>query len=455
MEDPGETPIDLSGKRVVVMGLGRFGGGVGVTRHLVKQGADVRVTDLQSEQQLGDSLRQLEGLPIQYRLGTHNISDFTTADLIVVNPAVDPRGNRFLRAAQAASIPLTSEIRLLIQSLPNPGRTIGVTGTAGKSTVTAMICHILSKALGTQRVHIGGNIGGSLLGRVDKIQRDDWVVLELSSFMLEGLASDHWSPHVAVVTNLTENHLDRHGSFGAYAAAKQVILKHQTQADHAVLGPGLKPIMHPRAGGVDWIEQPPRPAHPLLIPGQHNQLNAAMAVQAAGAAAGIEPTQGIEALSDFPGLPHRLQLVAEARGIRFYNDSKSTTPQAAMYAIGCFVSQRSASGSAPGVHAILGGYDKAVDLSGLGRYAGEHCHAVYTIGATGDTIAAAAGSGKAKVIPCGTLDLAVQQASRHAHEQAIVLLSPGCASWDQFDHYQQRGGVFIEAVLKHNTEPAP
>ncbi|MEE8459741.1 MAG: Mur ligase family protein, partial [Phycisphaerales bacterium] len=220
--------MDLAGQRVTVMGLGRFGGGVGVARYLIKLGADVLVTDLLSRDDLADSLAQLDGLPIEYRLGEHNVSDFTTADLVVANPAVKP-DNRFLRAAQAAGVPVTSEIRLLVKALPNRLRTIGVTGTAGKSTVTAMIGHILKKAfpqppappgdqdtVAATNVWVGGNLGGSLLDRLDEIGKDDWVVLELSSFMLHGLREDKWSPHIAVVINISPNHLDWHGTFEHY-----------------------------------------------------------------------------------------------------------------------------------------------------------------------------------------------------------------------------------------------
>ena len=238
----------FEGQRVTVMGLGRFGGGVGVARFLAKRGADVLVTDLSPPDKLADSIAKLQPLidagQVTLRLGEHNVSDFTTCDCVVVNPAVPPN-NRFLRAAHAAGIPITTEIRLLVERLPNRLRTIGVTGSAGKSTVTAMIGHVLEKEFAGEgestpsrqdaktprkkrKVWVGGNIGGSLLEKIDEIGEDDWVVLELSSFMLErlrdqpdapGVANEKcrgrgrgWSPHIAVVTNISENHLDWHGS---------------------------------------------------------------------------------------------------------------------------------------------------------------------------------------------------------------------------------------------------
>ncbi len=454
--------------RVVVMGLGRFGGGVGVARYLVKQGADVLVTDLLEADKLADSLAQLDGLPIEYRLGEHNVSDFTTCDMVIANPAIKP-GNRFLRAAQAAGIPITSEIRLLVKALPSRLRTIGVTGTAGKSTVTAMIGHILNLALPQPsatpgdrstttrpKVWVGGNLGGSLLDKIDNIGPDDWVVLELSSFMLHGLREDHWSPHIAVVTNISPNHLDWHGSFDAYLADKQVIFDYQKDVDCAVL-PGWQ-RQHFQLDADRWpdrvfdfdepTEDRVRAADMMIrLPGRHNVLNAEIATGACSFA-GVDPKASKSALADFPGLPHRLQFVLEHNDVRYFNDSKCTTPEAAKLAIESFE---------PGtVHIILGGYDKGSDLQPLAGFAAQRCAGLYTIGATGDVIAAtakdaSAGGGlskgaKASVVRCGELEAAVRQAVQCARPGHVVLLSPACASWDQFDHYEQRGERFIEWV---------
>lgn len=454
--------MDLAGKRVTVMGLGRFGGGVGVARYLVKQGADVLVTDTLPAEQLKESVAQLDGLPIEYRLGEHNVSDFTTCGLVVANPAVKP-DNRFLRAAQAANIPITSEIRLLVEALPNRLRTIGVTGTAGKSTTTAMIGHILRKAYpqppappgdrstatatAAPWIWVGGNIGGSLLDHVDEIGPDDWVVLELSSFMLHGLregAHFHgWSPHIAVVTNISPNHLDWHGSFVDYAADKRVILDYQdTDRGSAVFGPGLHNTLDHRVRDMRFREQADVRANPrieLLLPGFHNQLNATLACDAAQCA-GVDWVSAAQALADFPGLPHRLQFVLEHNGVRYYNDSKCTTPEAAELAIRSFE---------PGTaHIILGGYDKGSDLKPLAGFASEHCAGIYTIGVTGEVIATAAQAASAvcEVVRCETLDVAIREAVNRAKPGQVVLLSPACASWDQFDNYERRGERFIERV---------
>jgi UDP-N-acetylmuramoylalanine--D-glutamate ligase len=382
----------LGRKRVVVMGLGRFGGGVGVARYLATRGVDVLVTDLLGADSLANSLAKLDGLPIRYSLGGHNVRDFTQADLVVVNPAVDPRNNPYLTTALEAGVALTSEIRLLAGALPTRTKTIGVTGTAGKSTVTAMIGHILDSGPGRGRVHIGGNLGGSLLDRIDTITADDWVVLELSSFMLEGLALDGWSPHIAVLTNLSENHLDRHGSWDAYVAAKASIFQHQQPEDYAVL-------LREDASRFDLSRLPGEQTSlladdvpeanldvDLLIPGAHNRMNAAMACTAARFV-GVAWGDAQRAVASFAGLPHRMQLVCEHGDVRYYDDSKSTTPQAAMLAIGCFApspDQASRGEAGGGTHVILGGYDKGSALNELGRFAGANCTGVYTIGATGN-----------------------------------------------------------------------
>ncbi len=445
-------------KRVVVMGLGRFGGGVGVAKYLAARGADVLVTDLLRAGQLHESMTELDGLPIRYRLGGHDVGDFTQADLIVVNPSVDRRGNEYLRAAQGAGATLTSEIRLLIDALPNRHHVIGVTGTTGKSTVTAMLSHVLTKHHSPTRVHIGGNIGGSLLGCLDQIKNDHLVVLELSSFMLDDLDDDHWSPGIAVVTNFAPNHLDRHTSIEDYAAAKQVILKYQERGDTTILGPTA--THWPTNTGVTRHAVAGHDARIVLgIPGTHNRVNATLAYGATQAigVSGIDPAHDF---ADFVGLPHRLQFVCEYNNIRFYNDSKATTPEAVQFAIESLIDDpvvvATPGASSSGVLVILGGYDKGHNLTALGELAGHACRAVFTIGATGDAIAdAAQRSGCANVMRCGSLDRAVEAASQQARPGDAVLLSPGCASWDQFENYEKRGAAFVEAILKYNTQRQP
>lgn len=432
---------DLAGSRVTVMGLGRFGGGIGVTRYLVSRGADVLVTDLEKPEKLAESVERIGDLVrsgrVTLRLGEHNASDFTTCDLVVANPAVArPWENRFLRAAEAARIPLTTEIQLAVDALGPGARVVAITGSAGKSTTTALIHHILA-ALGN-RVHMGGNIGGSLLDRIAEIQAGDIVVLELSSFQLHWLRA--FRSHVAVVTNLDANHLDWHGTLDHYRMSKQRILNGQQPGDVAVLGPDVH----------DWKTNPGvrrvEIAHEsavsgMLIPGAHNELNGAVAVEACRALIGpdrFDEHAAVAAAQSFPGLPHRLRLVATMSGVRFYDDSKSTTPHATMLALEAFSAERESAR----IHLIAGGYDKGQDLAPI-ALAAAHLKGLYAIGATGEWIANAAGH---KATRCGTLENATAAIRERARPGDVVLLSPGCASWDQFENYEKRGERFVALV---------
>ncbi len=307
---------------------------------------------------------------------------------------------------------------------------IGITGTAGKSTTAAMIHHILVRA-GIDS-HCGGNIGGSLLNQLDEIRPHDWIVLELSSAMLYWLGDNigfdgaaGWSPHVAVLTNLHENHLDWHESFAHYQQCKHNIFRYQQSRDHALRG--------------DELESSTEPIR-LQIPGAHNQRNAQLAIDAACAAVTLDPAEAAATLGDFIGLPNRLQLVAEHEGLRFYDDSKSTTPQATVLAVESF-------DEASRIHLIVGGYDKGLDLSPIIQLAAS-LGALYTIGATGRDIADSAARASCCEY-CETLDTAVDRAMSKMRKGDVLLLSPGCASWDQFDNYEQRGEAFSRYVRSH------
>ncbi|MBM4109307.1 MAG: UDP-N-acetylmuramoyl-L-alanine--D-glutamate ligase [Phycisphaerae bacterium] len=437
----------FDGLKVTVMGLGRFGGGVGVVRWLAARGADVLVTDLADRESLGEPLARIGDLVergrVTLRLGEHNVSDFTTCGLVVANPAVPkPWEDRFLRAARAAGVPITTEIGLAVERLPDRRRAIGVTGTAGKSTTSAMIHHVLS-ALAPAGSLLGGNIGGSLLEALDDAPGPRrWVVLELSSFMLHWLGP--WSPGIAVVTNLSANHLDWHGTLGHYRASKQALLDGQRPGDAAVLGPGVADW--PTREGVERVGVG-EGVGGLAVPGGHNAQNAAVAAAACrialardgarGSGQAGRPSHAIEeVLRTFAGLPHRLEAVGARRGRLFYNDSKSTTPEATVLAVRAFDDP-----PGPGagrVHLIAGGYDRKSDLSPIAALAGR-LRGLYAIGATGPWIADRGGPAAHR---CGTLEAAVAAAWARSGPGDVILLSPGCASWDQFTNYEARGEAF-------------
>jgi len=503
---------DFRGKRVTVMGLGSFGGGIGAVQFLAGQEASVTVSDVKPAGELADSLRSIDGLQnVTLHLGGHDERDFRDADLIVASPAIS-RDNHCLQVAREKGIAVTSEMNLFWER--NRGRTICVTGSNGKSTTAALIHACMTAATpevqaphfrvtgsaaeatinvpattgglaslarpthGTHsRVWLGGNIGGSLLPVVEQIQNDDWVILELSSFQLEDLAVLRPNPQAAVVTNFTPNHLDRHGTVEKYRAAKQNILNWQTSDRFAVLNQSDADVLGWRtearkfwfgredegrqgmfAIGFDTYKRqalfrfgPREQVFPLgkwlELPGVHNFQNA-MAAACTALILGEGPTEIEAGLTNFVSLPHRLQLVADIRGRKFYDDSKATTPEAALLAIEAFRSP---------VVLLAGGYDKGVDLADFARgIVSRRVKAVALLGQTGPKLkellrqADPHGGLPAKVQV--TFDAAFQWAAAQSEAGDTVLLSPGCASTDWFPNYEARGDEF--ARLAQSWQPA-
>lgn len=439
----GDAPIDdrcedLHGRRVTVLGLGRFGGGVGVTRWLVGQGAIVTVSDSASPETLAASVEQLAGLDVTLHLGGHDHADVTGADLLVVNPAVPPDAPMVL-SAEKAGVPWTTEINLFLQRCPC--RWVGITGSVGKSTTTAMTGAILERRLTT---HVGGNIGVSLLNSLPEMGASDIAVLELSSFQLESLPKVGISPAVALVTNLSPNHLDRHGDMDRYAAAKKNLFRFQNANDVLILNredESLRDWAPEAPGRVEWFDSAGEP-FALGVPGEHNQLNA-QAAWAIARCLGVSREDAAKGLDLFEGLPHRLQRVAWRRGVTYYNDSKCTTPRGAIVALQAFEPRSAVM--------IVGGYDKGVPFDELAAELAARAKAVLAIGETAESIAAAVEETRndqhqPRVVVCGDLAEAVRQADTIATPGDTVLLSPACASYDQFTNYEQRGERFVQLV---------
>lgn len=428
-----DMDIDWPNTNALVMGLGLFGGGEAATRFLLERGARVIVTDLRSEADLAEVLARIgQSDRLTVRLGGHDLADAEWSDILIVNPAVpSPWNNPMLQAAKASGTRLLTEIRLALGTHPAQ-HVIGITGTQGKSTTAAMVAHILKRLHPELSPRLGGNIGGSLLD--DPPHRDASLVVELSSFMLHWLATDasdegdRFTPGVAAITNLSPNHLDWHETFDHYTASK-----------HAMFNSTVA-CAEPRR------VTPPTDPSPiaLSIPGEHNQTNAALAVaivlehlKVRGVLEEATPALA-EAygavLSDFPGLPHRLYRLGNFGGIECIDDSKATTPAATIRAVGAFPDIHR-------IHLIAGGYDKRSDLCDIAKLA-PTLAGLYTIGATGEALASEGGT------MCETLDNAVACARSRAKPGDILLLSPGCASWDQFTHYEARGRAFFEAVKR-------
>ena len=453
--------IDVAGRRVTVMGLGRFGGGVGAVRFLTSRGARVTVTDLLGADELAGPLARIADCPVEtYRLGGHVENDFIDADLVVVNPAVPPT-NPLLEKCRDWGVPLTSEIALFWRF--HPGRTLGVTGSNGKSTSTAMT-HAMLAAAGLP-CRLGGNIGHSLLPEVDEIGPHEWAVLELSSFQLEDLDRLPASPNVAVVTNFTPNHLDWHGCLSAYRRAKQTILRWQTPEDVAILNQDDADVAAwPTFGRTFWFGDHDTGREGLFqegdehvlrmegrterfplrewvtLPGRHN-LHNAMAAACAAAAAGADLDAVRRGLAAYRPLPHRLQRVAEVAGRTFYNDSLATTPESVIVALGAFCQP---------IVLMLGGYDKEIDLASLAEAAAQKAKAIALMGQTADALGCLIESlpegDDLPIKECASFDEAFDWAVNHSEPGDIVLLSPGCASYDWFRNYAQRGERFVELV---------
>jgi len=421
------------GKRVTVAGLGHFGGGISAARWLASRGARVLVTDTLAPEKLAESVRQLDGLGIEFRLGEHRDEDFTGSDLVVASTAIPPH-NPYLTAARNAGVPITTEIRLFVERCP--ATVWGVTGTKGKSTTTAMLGRMLATRFKT---FVGGNIGKSLLEDLERIGRDDIVVLELSSFMLHYLGQIAWSPHVAVVTLIADDHGPWHGSHQEYIEAKKNILRNQKPDDFAVLNeesPLAMDFAKSTRARVIAYGLGNRKRFDLKIPGEHNQLNVQAAFTAAQTA-GIDFSDAQRALCDFLGLPHRLQLVHESGGVRYFNDSIATIPDAAIAALGAFPSRK--------VIQIVGGFDKQLPLVAMCTALGKRAKAVLCIGQIGPDIARIMGqsqSGGADVSNCGNLATAIVKARSIAVPGDVVLLSPGTSSYGQFASFEERGEAF-------------
>jgi len=389
-------------KRVLVVGLARSG--LAAKAALEAKGTEVVVAD----RTRGDDtdLALLEGV-----------------DLLVKSPGV-PGDAPLVAEARARRIPVWSEIELGARLLPNP--LVGVTGTNGKTTTT----ELLGAMLGARTA---GNVGTALSGLVGEVEPGEWVVCELSSFQLEDI--EELRPRIAVLLNLEPDHLDRHGTFARYRDAKLRIFENQISEDVAVVPRGFGPV--PGAGRrVEFSGDDELPAEPL-IPGAHNRENAAAAT-AAARAAGLGEGKIAAALRSFPGVPHRLELVAELDGVRFVNDSKATNTAAARRALHAY--------EAP-LHLILGGSLKGECFDELAAdVARANVVTAYLIGEAAEPLATDLGYANVPFLVSTTLERAVADAAGAAQAGEIVLLSPACASYDQFRDFEHRGEDFRRLV---------
>jgi len=455
------------------MGLGNFGGGLDTALYAHRQGAKVTVTDLADEDKLGQAakkLRQLETITLH--LGRHDEQDFRQADVLVINPAVGS-ANPYVQTAKQAGAELTSQVELFFQQCR--AVIIAITGSNGKSTTTALTAHLLSQSLSKRQcaytnVHLSGNIGDKpLLGLLDEIGPRDLVVLELSSFQLEQLGQIKRSPFVSLLTNITPNHLDRHKTMEEYIAAKENIFAFQKTYCTDDFEPATaemleqlgidKPAaifngqdqaaseMYQKYSGQSDVnamkysvsDLPDRYGEIFNLPGRANLSNLAAAVKIASIFGGSNKM--IKAgVSSFKGLPDRLECVSKAGGVRWYNDSISTTPESTIVALEAFSQPRIL---------IAGGYDKGADFTLLAEKIVKNAKSLILIGQTAQKIEQAVNNvsnGQYRVFKAGNMKEAVQIGRQLAQKGDVVLLSPACASYGMFQNFRERGRIFTECV---------
>lgn len=448
--------MELKGKKVLVVGLGKSGRAAAL--FLRRKGAQVTVSDTRSAEALGKDIPALLEEGIAVEAGGHGLLTFRRQDLIVVSPGV-PIDTPELVQVKAFGLPIIGEVELAAQYLK--GKTLAITGSNGKTTTTSLCGAILKAA--KLPVEVGGNIGVPVIALVDQSRDDGWSVLEVSSFQLE--TTYKFRPDIAVILNVTPDHLDRHGTFENYTAAKERIFANQTAEDALVLNAdddvaaraaaraksrifwfSAKRIVRQGAfvheGAIVFrASEQAAPEFILKIEeiplkGNHNVENVLAAVCAARIA-GVAPDAIRTAVASFKAVEHRLEFVASIHGVDYYNDSKATNVDAAAKAIAAFPG---------GIHLILGGKDKNSDYRQLRSLLEERVKTVYTIGAAAEKIETHI-YGAVPVVSAGTLDQAVAKAAEAAQPGEIVLLAPACSSFDQFENYEHRGQVFKELVF--------
>jgi UDP-N-acetylmuramoylalanine--D-glutamate ligase len=450
--------MELSGKRVLVVGLGKSG--VASALFLKSRGARVTVSDSKPEAELRNEILLLLEHGITVETGGHGERTFRGQDLIVVSPGVPVDAPLLVQARSMGESSVTGtiigEIELAARFLP--GKIVAITGANGKTTTTSLAGEII--AAGNFSTLVGGNIGTPAISFVDEAGPSTWIVLEVSSFQLETIVE--FRPRIAVILNITPDHLDRHKTFDNYVNAKARVFENQRADDFTVLNADdttAAGLADRTRGQVVWFsrkkevergaivrgrniyfrdgqrEREILPFDEVSLKGGHNLENVLAGVSV-GMLVGCQPEQIREAVRHFKGVEHRLEFVARVAGADYYNDSKATNVDATIKALESF----------PGnVHLILGGKDKDSDYSVLQDLLRERVKRVYTIGAAAAKIEAQI-QGATEIVHAEILEKAVRLASEGAAAGDVVLLAPACASFDQFQSYEHRGRVFKETV---------
>ena len=447
--------LDVKGKSVLVVGLGKSG--VASALFLKERGARVSVSDSKTEEQLHEHIPVLLDNGIAVETGGHGERTFQKQDMIVISPGV-PVNAPALEPARKMRLPIIGEVELAARFLK--GKIIAITGSNGKTTTTALAGEVVAQS--GAKTLVGGNIGTPAISLVPESTNDSYTVLEISSFQLETI--EKFCPKIAVVLNVTPDHLDRHGTFQVYWEAKRRIFENQTASDFAVLNAD-DPEAARMAGGlkaqIRWFsrkkeveqgafvrgdrifykdakgEREIMALSDMQLKGAHNVENVLAAV-AIGAILDIPAAKIRDAVKNFKAVEHRLEYVATINGVEFYNDSKATNVDATIKALESFPKN---------IHIILGGKDKGNDYTVLKSLLQERVKRVYTVGAAAQKIESHI-AGAAPITQAGTIENAVRKAMEAASPGDVVVLAPACASFDQFNSYEHRGKVFKELV--HN-----
>src|SRR3974390_865926 len=444
--------IEVRKMRVLVVGLARTG--VATALFCAKHNAMVTATDVRPENELGEVPAKLREAGVMLELGGHQDKTYLRQDLIIPSPGV-PADDEYLLKARSKKITVWSEIELAYRFME--GELIGITGSKGKTTTTTLVHHIL-KTAGKNAI-LAGNVGTALISVVEQMNAHTWSVVELSSFQLE--LTDQFRPDIGVFLNLTPDHLDRHKTMEAYAAAKARIFAKQTELDAAGLNGDDEPtvVLAPKKPQLFWFSRKKNVAQGACVRGEdivivhggkeefvmkvseiplagaHNVENVLAAVTAARLA-DVDAATIAKAVRSFEGVEHRLEFVKEIGGVRYFNDSKATNVDATLKALDAF----------PGrILVILGGKDKGSDYTVLQKPLREKAVLALLIGAAADKIESQI-AGSVPIERAGTIEKAVEVASHTAQPGDVVLLAPACASFDQFQSYEHRGRVFKEKV---------
>ncbi len=460
--------LDVRDRRVTVMGLGLFGGGAAVARHLVRRGARVTVTDLRNERDLAPALRALEGCDLRFVLGGHREEDFTRADAVVANPAVPPT-SPWLRAARAAGVRVTSEMELFLDACP--ARIAAITGTQGKSSTCSMLHQLLEGA--GLRARLGGNIGRSLIEDVDAMTADEIVVLEVSSYQLEALpeplafAGDGPRVEAACITNILPDHLERHGTLEAYASAKRRILDLAARCGGWEVLSGEEPRLAAwRTAGARRVDVWPTrlsdqglnlrdgrfrlhretlgSVRDLALAGTFQRANALVAIGIARLL-GADSDRLAAAVPALRGLPHRLEDLGLVRGHRVWDNGISTTPDSTLAVLDSV---------RPGCTLVVGGKGKGLPLEDLTRAARGRVRRVVAFGHSGAEFAQAFAEAGIESAAVPDLAGAAEAAFEGLGPEEEVLFSPACASFDQFLNFRDRALAF-RALLERLKAGAP